>query len=65
MDIDKKQLNIAKNYSEALLKIGKEQNDTEKAETLKPHLRGSRCLAGYKCSSPCAFKDGITGERIA
>ena len=30
MDIDKKQLNIAKNYSEALLKIGKEQNDTEK-----------------------------------
>ncbi len=30
MDIDKKQLNIAKNYSEALLKIGKEQDDAEK-----------------------------------
>lgn len=30
MNIDKKQLNIAKNYSEALLKIGREQNDTEK-----------------------------------
>ena len=30
MVIDKKQLNIAKNYAEALFKIGKEQNDSEK-----------------------------------
>ena len=30
MEIDKKQLNIARNYAEALFKIGKEQNDNEK-----------------------------------
>ena len=30
MEIDKKQLNISKNYAEALFRIGKEQNDNEK-----------------------------------
>lgn len=30
MEIDKRQLNIAKNYAEALFKIGIEQNDSEK-----------------------------------
>ena len=38
--------------------------DAEKEEILEKYLNGSRCTAGYKCSNPCGFKDGITGERI-
>ena len=35
------------------------------AEELEPYLRGSRCtVSGYKCPTPCGYKDGITGERI-
>ena len=37
------------------------KGDDEKVELLKPHLKGSRCLAGYPCSSPCGFKKGILG----
>ena len=47
-----------------MYKAYKKQGDKEKVEILEPHLKGSRCTAGYKCESPCGFRDGITGERI-
>ncbi|MDD4110291.1 MAG: FAD-dependent thymidylate synthase [Clostridia bacterium] len=40
----------------------KEINHTRTQELEK--FNHSRCLAGYKCSSFCGFKEGITGERI-
>lgn len=29
---------------------------------LESLAKGSRCLAGYKCASPCGFKEGVTLE---
>lgn len=32
-------------------------------DMLEPFTRGARCLAGYHCSQPCGFKDGIEMPR--
>ena len=35
------------------------------AKDLEPYdTKASRCTFGYKCTSPCGFKDGIKGDRI-
>lgn len=54
-------------YYSSLKERAKESCDSgyyeELAERLKPYTLGARCLAGYKCSTPCGFKDGINCTR--
>ena len=38
------------------------ENENVKKD-LQKISNGSRCLNGYKCATPCAFKDGILGVR--
>ncbi len=62
------QLEIDKQTTSTIMEV---YNELEKAghpgaEDLKPYAKkSSRCTFGdYTCSSPCGFKEGITGERI-
>lgn len=35
-----------------------------RAEELEPYTKGSRCWAGYPCTNPCGFIEGIKGDRL-
>ena len=41
------------------------QDDARLYTSLEQYSHGARCtFPDYKCSSPCGFKEGITGERL-
>lgn len=47
-------------------KINKAKMDLteELIEKIEPLTKGSRCMSGYKCASPCGFKEGIELESM-
>ncbi|MBQ7327869.1 MAG: FAD-dependent thymidylate synthase [Clostridia bacterium] len=60
LEIDQQTTAIKKEMYAALV-----AQESPLAENIEPYLKGSRCMSGeYQCSSPCGYKDGITGERI-
>lgn len=41
------------------------KGDAEMYNKIKQYTKGSRCtFPDYRCPNPCAFKDGVTGERL-
>lgn len=53
-------------YADELKKKAEETNgETYKTlyEKILPYTKGSRCMAGYKCATPCGFGEGITCTR--
>lgn len=60
------QLEIDNQTRETLKKyIKNTQDDKRIIETLTNYAKGSRCsFPDYKCSAPCGFKEGITGDRL-
>ncbi len=57
-----------KEYRDALYKEAEQLESPKKeiaismAEQLDKKAKGSRCMSGYKCKSPCGFPDGVTLE---
>ena len=60
------QLEIDNQTRSTLKKYIENTKDDERINTyLKQYSKGSRCsFPDYKCSAPCGFNEGITGERL-
>lgn len=59
LEIDNQTTDTLNRYVAELKRKGHPQ-----AEMLEKYTHGSRCtFPDYKCSSPCGFKEGVTGER--
>lgn len=56
------QLEIMEQTKNTLQKYAKTADDEEIRREMQKH-NGARCTSGYKCTEPCAFKDGINLER--
>ncbi len=54
-------------YANALEKKAKDVEDAsyylQLYNRINPLTKGARCMAGYKCATPCGFKDGILCAR--
>lgn len=60
LEIDKQTNLTLQKYVEAL-----KANNHPRATEMEQYTKGSRCtFPGYKCPTPCGFKEGITGERL-
>ena len=57
------QLEIEEQTKRTLQKYIAYTDDDQIKTELEKYNKGARCTAGYKCSSPCGFKDGITLDR--
>lgn len=57
------QLEICDQTKENLQKYITNTKDEKIKEMLNYYNKGARCTSGYKCNSPCNFKDGITLKR--
>lgn len=63
-------MNVVRNktidYANALKKKGEETNSANYKklyDKILPYTKGARCVAGYKCATPCGFREGITCTR--
>lgn len=56
------QLEIMEQTKNTLQKYAEATDDEEIKLEMQKH-NGARCTCGYKCTEPCAFKDGINLER--
>jgi hypothetical protein len=59
-EIDDQTKKTAKEYYQSLMDAGY----VEQAKEIEPYTKGSRCTAGFKCPSPCGWKEGVKGERL-
>lgn len=62
-------LSVLKERKEAYLKADNiNQKNLEsverKIQKLEKYTGGSRCVAGFKCTQPCGFPEGIKGNRL-
>ena len=57
------QQEIMESTKNTLLKYIEKTDDEVLKEYLKKYSAGARCTSGYKCKTPCKFKDGINLER--
>ena len=57
------QLEVCVQTKKTLLKYIAKTDDEEIRQLLTEKNKGARCLTGYKCASPCGFKDGIALSR--
>lgn len=57
------QLEVMQNTQNSIEKIIKNTDNDYVRKDLEAINKGSRCLSGFKCTQPCAFKDGILGIR--
>ena len=57
------QLEIANQTKNTLGKYIANTDDMEIKNMLEKYNNGARCTSGYKCKTPCMFKEGITLER--
>lgn len=57
------QLEAMQTTRDTINKIIANTNNDYVKNDLEQISNGSRCLNGYKCTTPCAFKDGILGIR--
>lgn len=53
------QLEVMKNTKETIEKIIKNTDNEFVKKDLEKINNGARCMSGFKCSTPCAFKEGI------
>ena len=58
------QLEVMRNTKDTIEKIIKNTNNDYVKKDLEKINCGARCTSGYKCSTPCAFKEGIDLSRI-
>lgn len=57
------QLEVCVQTKKTLLKYIAKTDDEEIRQLLTEKDKGARCLAGYKCASPCGFNEGINLTR--
>lgn len=57
------QLEVCVQTKKTLLKYIAKTTDDDIRQMLLEKDKGARCLTGFKCASPCGFKDGITLSR--
>lgn len=57
------QLEINDQTKETLKKYIANTTDLDIKSTLEKYNKGARCTSGFKCNTPCGFKEGITLER--
>lgn len=57
------QLEIEEQTMRTLERYIASTEDEDIKNELSKYSTGARCTSGYKCNSPCGFKDGITLER--
>lgn len=57
------QLEIAQNTLNTINKYIKNTNNHFVKEELEQFNKGARCVAGFKCTTPCAFKEGVNLTR--
>lgn len=58
------QLESARNTHEIITKIITNTDNEQVKEDLEKISHGARCTFGFKCNSPCGFKEGIDLTRI-
>ena len=58
------QLEVMQNTKQTIEQIIKNTDNDFVKQDLEKFNKGSRCLSGFECIKPCAFKEGITCERI-
>lgn len=57
------QLEINDQTKDTLKKYIEKTEDVDVKNMLEKYNKGARCTSGFKCPTPCGFKDGITLER--
>lgn len=58
------QLEVMRNTQHTIERIIKNTDNDDVRRDLQKINTGARCTSGYKCSTPCAFKEGIDLSRI-
>ena len=57
------QLEVMQNTKQTIEKIIKNTDNDVVRKDLEAINKGSRCLSGFNCATPCAFKEGILCSR--
>ena len=58
------QYEVMQNTKDTIQKIINNTNNEYVKKDLEKINKGARCVSGYKCATPCAFKEGIDLTRI-